>query len=151
MPDENHSETFDEVDFTLPCEARVWVPVPIEGVPPVRSIQYELPVDESSTVVYAYMGVQVPDDQREMAEGLLEEFVWPNFRQVFDEDSWISSLQGDLSHNREGEHLLSSDAGPAQVRKLIYDAYRRQRRHLAESAAGGNGHAAVDLPGTATG
>ena len=144
--DDDHSETFDEVEFSLPCDGRVWVPVPVEGVPPVRSIQYELPVDDASTVVYAYMGVQVPDDQREMAQGVLEEFVWPNFRQVFMEDSWISSLQGDLRQNREGENLLSSDVGPARVRRLIYDAYRRQ---AAERAAAGNGEVGVDPPSAA--
>jgi nitrite reductase/ring-hydroxylating ferredoxin subunit len=127
---DDHSQTFDEVAFELPCAVKVWVPLPIGGNP-VRVIQYELPIDEHRTIVNAWIGRQCPAAEHEMTQGLLRELFWPMNKQVFDEDSWITSNQPDVEEAWADEHLLSFDVGPPRVRRLIRDAYERQQRHLA--------------------
>lgn len=127
---DDHSQTFDEVAFELPCAVKVWVPLPIGGNP-VRVIQYELPIDEHCTVVNAWIGRQCPEEEREATRGLLRELFWPMNKQVFDEDSWITSNQPDVEEAWANEHLLSFDVGPPRVRRLIRDAYEAQQREMA--------------------
>ncbi|MGH9025602.1 MAG: Rieske 2Fe-2S domain-containing protein [Acidimicrobiia bacterium] len=126
---DDHSQSFDEVQFKLPCVASVWVPLP-DGGPAVRLHQYELPVDEHRTVVYAWAGRTVPLDAPESARdetrAVLDGFFKPVNIAVYDDDSWITENQPDVEVAWANEHLLSFDVGPPRVRKLIRDAYERQ-------------------------
>lgn len=129
---EDHTETFDGVEFRLPCEAKVWVPAP-DGGRPIRSVQFELPIDRDQTVVYAWLGREVQEgEDRDEVLGLLRNFVVPAFHEVFHEDSWITRLQGDVVAARDGERLLSSDVGPIAVRRIVEKAYWKHKERLAE-------------------
>lgn len=132
---EDHSQTFDEVQFDLPYAGKVWVPIP-DGGPPIRSLQYEVPIDEHRTAVLIFDGRRCSEEKREETLAILEEFVWPNFKQVFEEDSWIANVQGDIDEAWRNEHPLPSDAGPLRVRKCILDAYRAQQERLRQHPAG---------------
>jgi phenylpropionate dioxygenase-like ring-hydroxylating dioxygenase large terminal subunit len=132
---DDHSETFDEVAFELPCAVKVWVPIPIGGNP-VRVIQYEMAIDEHRTAVNAWIGRQCAPEELEETRGLLQELFWPMNKQVFDEDSWITSLQPDVEEAWAHEHLLPFDVGPPRVRRLILDAYERQQKQIAEARSG---------------
>lgn len=128
---DDHSQSFDEVQFTLPCLASVWVPLP-DGGPPVRLHQYELPIDEQRTIVYAWAGRDVPRDAQDEAREVLDAFFRPVTTAVFDDDSWITENQPDVEEAWTQEHLLSFDVGPPRVRRLIRDAYERQQRERTE-------------------
>ncbi|MGQ0804387.1 MAG: Rieske 2Fe-2S domain-containing protein [Actinomycetota bacterium] len=131
--------TIDDVEFTMPCAAKVWVPTPVGGHP-VRSIQYEMALDEHTTYCVFFIGRKTnSDEEREPTRQLLETFVWETFSQVFREDSWVTSNQGELEACLTNESLLSTDAGPLRVRKMIHDAYGAQQARLAEHAAGNGG------------
>jgi hypothetical protein len=119
----------------LPCAVKVWVPVPIGGNP-VRVIQYEMPIDEHRTAVNAWIGRQCAPEELEETRGLLQELFWPMNKQVFDEDSWITSLQPDVEEAWAHEHLLPFDVGPPRVRRIILDAYERQQKQIAEARSG---------------
>jgi phenylpropionate dioxygenase-like ring-hydroxylating dioxygenase large terminal subunit len=133
--DGDHSETFDGVEFTLPCVASVWVPVP-DGGSPVRLHQHELPVDEERTVVYAWAGRAVPPEKADETRAMLQEFFVPATLGVFDDDSWITANQPDVDEAWATESLLSFDVGPPQVRRLIHSAYEKQQRRLPEDRTG---------------
>ena len=122
---DDHNQSFDEVQFTLPCLASVWVPVP-DGGSAVRLHQYELPIDEHRTVVYSWAGRVAPEGDREAMRSVLDEFFRPVTTQVFDDDSWITENQPDVEVAWTEEHLLPFDAGPPRVRKVIRDAFERQ-------------------------
>jgi phenylpropionate dioxygenase-like ring-hydroxylating dioxygenase large terminal subunit len=132
------SDTFDEITFELPCLAAVWVPFP-DGGHPHRFLQYQYPIDEDHTIVYAWVGKQFDrEEHREQAQWTVENFAIPVARQVYGEDSWICQLQGDLDRSRASEHLLPTDAGPLAIRRCILEAYEAQLRHLTGDAADGN-------------
>ena len=135
---DDHSESFDEVEFNLPCVGSVWVPLP-DGGPPVRVHQYELPIDEHTTVVYAWAGRSVPAEAHEEARGILDGFFRPTTQQIFDDDSWITENQPEVEEAWGEEHLLSFDVGPPRVRKVIRDAYERQVRDGRLPPGSGNG------------
>jgi len=138
---DDHSRTFDGVSFELPCAAAVWVPLPIGGEP-VRIIQYEMPIDEHRTMVNAWIGRRCAPEEQEDTRGLLRELFWPMNKKVFEEDSWITSLQPDVEEAWKHEHLLPFDVGPPRVRKIILDAYERQQ----EAIRAGNGSAVRSSP-----
>ena len=129
---EDHSATFDEVLFTLPCGVKIWVPIP-DGGPPVRILEYHLPVDAERTVVYSWAGR--PCSSEEERERTLQayEMMYPYFQLVWDEDNWITGSQGDVAETWRAEHLLPFDVGTTAIRKLILRAYRDQQRRIAES------------------
>lgn len=129
---DTHEATFDGVEFELPACAKVWVPAP-GGGHPLRLLQYEYPIDEARTVVYAWIGRRI-DAEADRAATLevLENFVWPASRQVFMEDSWITSVQGDVEEARRHEHLLSSDVGSVALRREIMQVYEEQQKRIAE-------------------
>lgn len=128
---DDHSQSFDEVEFELPCAAKVWVPLP-DGGRPVRLIQFELPIDEDHTVVYAWAGRVVPEQPPEETRALLDMFFVPTNNEVFDGDSWITENQPDVEDAWANEHLLSFDVGPPRVRRLILSAFEEQQRQLAD-------------------
>jgi len=136
--------TIDDVEFVVPCSAKVWVPVPIGGHP-VRSIQYEMAQDDRTTYVLFFIGCGTDsEEEREPSRELLETFCWQAFSQVFDEDSWVVDNQGGLDRALRDEHPLKTDAGPLRVRKVILDTYRAQQARLAEQrGANGEGRAAA--------
>jgi hypothetical protein len=87
-------DTIDDVEFTMPCAAKVWVPTPVGGHP-VRSIQYEMALDQDTTYCVFFLGRKTDSDEdRVMTRELLDAFVWETFTQVFREDSWITNNQG---------------------------------------------------------
>lgn len=140
---DDHSQTFDEVVFDLPACSKVWVPAP-DGGHPIRSIQYEYPIDEDQTIVYAWIGRRVDSEaDRGPTIELLENFIWPAFRQVFMEDSWITKVQGDLEETRRHEHLLSSDVGSAALRRALLEVYEQQQERIAEYRASHPGDGAA--------
>jgi phenylpropionate dioxygenase-like ring-hydroxylating dioxygenase large terminal subunit len=118
------SNEFGEVCFTLPCLASVYVPVP-DGGPPVRLHQYELPIDEQTTVVFAWAGRPTSADTRDATIAFLKGSFVPLTTMVFNDDSWIVENQPDVDEAWAGETLLSIDIGPPQVRKLIQTAYEQ--------------------------
>jgi phenylpropionate dioxygenase-like ring-hydroxylating dioxygenase large terminal subunit len=142
---DDHSATFDEVRFELPCLASVWVPVP-DGGPVVRLHQFELPIDEDKTVVYAWAGRAVSPDLHEETRQALEEFFIPVTSSVFADDSWITEVQPDVEDAWQGEHLLSVDVGPVRVRKCIFDAYERQRQEFGDVATSNGDQAEGSMP-----
>ncbi|MGH9025601.1 MAG: Rieske 2Fe-2S domain-containing protein [Acidimicrobiia bacterium] len=120
--------TIDDVEFVLPCSAKVWVPTPVGGHP-VRSIQYEMALDADRTYCVFFIGRKTDnDEEREPTRELLESLVWETFSTVFREDSWVTHNQGDVDECLSGEHLLSTDAGPLRVRKMLRDAYEAQQQ-----------------------
>ena len=135
---EDHSDSFDEVQFTLPCLASVWVPVP-DGGSAVRLHQFELPIDEDRTVVYSWAGRVAQQADREVMRSVLDEFFRPVTTQVFDDDSWITENQPDVEVAWAEENLLSFDVGPPRVRKVIRDAFERQVRDGTAAAASADG------------
>jgi phenylpropionate dioxygenase-like ring-hydroxylating dioxygenase large terminal subunit len=118
------SNEFGEVCFTLPCLASVYVPVP-DGGSPVRLHQYELPIDEHSTVVFAWAGRPASADSRDDTTAFLREAFVPLTSMVFSDDSWIVANQPDVDEAWADETLLSIDVGPPRVRKLIRTAYEQ--------------------------
>jgi phenylpropionate dioxygenase-like ring-hydroxylating dioxygenase large terminal subunit len=122
--DPNSSDEFGEVCFTLPCLASVYVPLP-DGGPPVRLHQYELPVDEHTTVVLAWAGRPASADTRDATTAFLKEGFIPLTSMVFADDSWIVENQPDVDEAWASETLLSIDVGPPRVRKLMQSAYEQ--------------------------
>jgi phenylpropionate dioxygenase-like ring-hydroxylating dioxygenase large terminal subunit len=125
-------KTFDSIEFDLPCAAKVWVPLP-DGGRPYRIIQYEYPINEDKTIVYAWHGRQVDsDDERQATLQILKTFVQHATAQVYMEDSWICEHQGGLEFAWHHEKLLSTDNGIAALRKRLIRALREQKTKLAE-------------------
>jgi phenylpropionate dioxygenase-like ring-hydroxylating dioxygenase large terminal subunit len=118
------SNEFGEVCFTLPCLASVYVPLP-DGGPPVRLHQYELPMDEHTTVVFAWAGRPAPAEAQDATTAFLKEGFIPLTSMVFSDDSWIVENQPDVDEAWASENLLSIDIGPPRVRKLIRTAYEQ--------------------------
>lgn len=118
------SNEFGEVSFTLPCLASVYVPVP-DGGPPVRLHQYELPIDENTTVVFAWAGRPTSADSRDETAAFLRDGFVPLTSMVFSDDSWIVANQPDVNAAWAEETLLSIDIGPPRVRKLMRTAYEQ--------------------------
>jgi hypothetical protein len=131
--------TIDDVEFILPCSAKVWVPVP-DGGHLVRSIQYEMPIDADETYVLLFIGRKVDsDDQRAGTRELLSTFCWDTFSIVFGEDSWIVENQVDVDEAFEHEHPLPTDTGPLRLRRILAEAYEAQQDLIAEHQTGNGG------------
>jgi nitrite reductase/ring-hydroxylating ferredoxin subunit len=127
--------TIDDVEFTMPCAAKVWVPTPVGGHP-FRSIQYEMALDETQTYCLFFLGRKADsDEERELTYQLLDQVFRMGTTQVFGEDSWMTESQGDVEGCLAAETLLATDAGPLRVRKMIHDAHRSQQERLAEHVA----------------
>ena len=130
-------QTFDAVEFVLPCLGRLYVPLP-DGGSPVRILQYMLPIDEGSTMVIVYFGRKMAsEEERSRWRQMYEGFIWPAVQEVFRQDSEICLAQGDIREALETENLIASDAGLPLVRKHILQAYEEQQRAMASTRSGG--------------
>jgi len=131
--------TVHELEFVLPCLVKVWVPFP-DGGHPHRFLQYQYPIDENRTIVYAWFGKQADnEEERAVAEYAVKKFGASVAHQVFGEDSWICASQGDVDYAREHESLFPTDAGVAAVRQRILDAFEDQCRQSALETSDGDG------------
>jgi phenylpropionate dioxygenase-like ring-hydroxylating dioxygenase large terminal subunit len=129
-------KTFDSVEFDLPCAAKVWVPLP-DGGRPYRVIQYEYPINEDKTIVYAWHGRHVDtDEDRKATLKILETFLAYATAQVYTEDSWICEYQGGLEFAWANEKLLSTDSGISALRRCLVETLREQKARLAGHPAG---------------
>jgi phenylpropionate dioxygenase-like ring-hydroxylating dioxygenase large terminal subunit len=124
-------KTFDSIEFDLPCAAKVWVPLP-DGGPAYRIIQYEYPINEDKTIVYAWHGRRVhSDEEREHTLRVLQTFLAHATAQVYTEDSWICEYQNGLQYAWENEKLLPTDNGISALRKRLHEALHEQKTQLA--------------------
>ena len=91
-------------------------------------VAYFVPIDDQHTQFYQHTSRKMENDaERPQWEEMCVQQLAPMFRAIYAEDGAISESQKSIYHAWGDEHLIPTDVGVMQVRRLLLKAYEAQQ------------------------